>query len=519
MALARQRLETPPPSPPVTVRAAHLHGLEASLFEAEIAHTPAPLALRLTGVPPTAAREILTRITSALKQLGEPAPSSGLTITLRPPDFLYRETPGLELALALGVLAATHRLRRDACARTLALGELQLTGAVRSVRGVLPIAEAARAAGFTEFLVPRANAAEARLVAGLTIVPINHLREALDHLSGRARLEPFASESPRSDAAEPLYDMADLPGLDSAKAVLELAAAGGHPTALLGPAGGGATQLARRLCTVLPPLTEAACLELTRIYSVTGLLPEASALVRNHPFRAPHHTISEAGLLGGGTLARPGEATLAHHGVLYLDEAQELRERNLDTLFHWLERGSIELARAGQRLSFPCHPVLLASVSSCPCGYAPSSGRCTCRADSLAQHQRRLSRLLARFDLIATTERPATLTPHASSRPSEWYRSRVTLARQRQTERFAQHPGIDCNARIPMALASTFCVLTDAARTCLDSALHHRRLTDAARHRLLFVARTRADLEGHVRIEPADVLTALGHFPAMHETP
>ncbi|MCI0570008.1 MAG: YifB family Mg chelatase-like AAA ATPase [Myxococcaceae bacterium] len=498
------------------VRSGALMGIDAVVVECEVDMTLGLPFFNVVGLPDGAVRESKVRVISALKNCGYELPQKRITVNLAPAD-LRKEGAAFELPIALGVLAAARLLDEKPLGRFLFGGEVALDGWVKPIRGVLPLALAARDGGFQGVMVPHANAAEAALVDRIDVLPVRHLREAVEHLNGVTPLAPFdrnAVEAPASRSSGAPLDMADVLGQPELKDALELAAAGGHNVLMCGPPGSGKTMLARRLPSILPAMTFAEALEVTKIASVLGMLPEGTGLVAQRPFRSPHHTISDAGLVGGGLMTRPGELSMAHHGVLFLDELPEFRKNVLEVLRQPLEEGAIHLARANHHVTYPCRVMLVAAMNPCPCGwYNVPEHACQCQLHRVAEYHGRVSGpLLDRIDMTLQTRPvdPAKLRQRESSeRPSAYFRARVEEARARQRHRLRDEPGVYCNAQMTPRQVRRHCALPSTAENMLQAAMHRFGLSARAHDRILRLARTRADLEGRAEILNEDVALAI----------
>jgi magnesium chelatase family protein len=494
-------------------------GVDAYLVRVEVDVSPGLISFSVVGLPDAAVRESGERVRAAIRNSGFSMPARRITVNLAPADT-KKQGPIFDLPIALGVLLGDGQCK-PLPTLFAACGELGLNGEVRPISGVLPMALGARAAGKTAMLVPKANAAEAAVVEGLDVFPVESLADAVDWLQNGGRSPQEANFT--RDALENIHsdlDWADVKGQEAVKRALEVAAAGGHNILLVGAPGSGKTLLSRRLPTILPPLTLDEALEVTKLYSVAGLLPSGQSLHSTRPFRSPHHTVSHAGLVGGGSFPRPGEISLAHHGILFLDELPEFHRDVLEVMRQPLEDGQVSIARAAQTLTFPARFQLVAAMNPCPCGRllsnptgVPDVKPCICSAPQIRRYLARISGpLLDRIDIhIEVAQLSADeLMRRPAGECSAKVRARVCAARDRQRERMKED-GIICNAQMNAKQLKKFGKMDEASGDLLKTAIAQFSLSGRGYDRILKVSRTIADLEDSAEIQLHHVAEAINY--------
>jgi magnesium chelatase family protein len=502
------------------VRSGAIVGLDGAIVEVEVDISSGLPAFTIVGLPDAAVQEAKERVRAAIRNSGGTFPMKRIVVNLAPAD-LKKAGPGYDLPIAVGILLSSEQVDHDA-GNTMFLGELSLDGGLRHTNGVLPLVALAHDEGIPEVIVPEADAKEASLIEGVKIIPMTSLTQLVSYLRGEIPAPDFDRENVPADTA-PLInytDLADIKGQEHVKRALEVAAAGGHNMIMCGPPGSGKTLLARALPSILPPMTNDEALEVTKIYSVSGLLPADTPLIRQRPFRSPHYTISNAGLVGGGHFPHPGEISLSHKGVLFLDELPEFGHSLLEVLRQPLEDKVVTISRAQGRVTFPSSFMLVGAMNPCPCGYHGDPFRkCTCPPSLVSRYQRRISGpFIDRVDIFVEVPHIdyEKLTDERLGESSAKVQARVTAARDRQLKRFKE-TRLTSNAEMTPAEIREFCRVEDSAQSLLQAAMKQLYLSARAFHRILKLALTIADLENCDTIKAQHVAEAVQYRPRRTE--
>ena len=500
----------------VKVYAAALQGIDATIVTIEV-NSSRGIKFFLVGLPDSAVKESHERIISALQVNGYRFPSRQIVVNMAPAD-IRKEGSAYDLPLAIGILASAGEVSEEKLSKYLIMGELSLDGSLQPIKGALPIAISARAQGYEGFILPKQNAREAAVVNNLNVYGVENIKEVIEFFNGERELAPTivnTREEFYQNQSDFSYDFADVKGQENVKRALEIAAAGGHNVIMIGAPGSGKSMMAKRLPSILPPLSLSESLETTKIHSVAGKLSKNDSLIATRPFRSPHHTISQVAMVGGGSNPQPGEISLAHNGLLFLDELPEFNRSVLEVLRQPLEDRHISISRAKYSLDYPASFMLVASMNPCPCGYYNHPTKaCVCNPGQVHRYLNRISGpLLDRFDLqIEIVPVPfEKMAEQKQAENSATIRERVVKARKIQEERFANHPGIYCNAQMESKLLHQYANPDEKGLNLLRTAMTRLNLSARAYDRILKVARTIADLDASEAIQPNHIAEAISY--------
>ena len=502
------------------VKTAAVVGLEGHLIDVEVDISSGLPAMTIVGLPDTAVQEAKERVRAAIRHSGVTFPMKRIVVNLAPAD-LKKAGPAYDLPIAVGILLSSEQVNTDA-SQTIFLGELSLDGSLRHTNGVLPMVAVAHKEGITTVIVPEADAREASLIEGAKIIPVASLAQLISYLRGEIPAPEYQPDEVPDNPppSHPTTDLAHIKGQEHVKRALEVAAAGGHNIIMSGPPGSGKTLLARSLPSVLPPMTTEEALEVTKIYSVSGLLPPDTPLIRQRPFRSPHHTIANAGLVGGGQWPKPGEISLSHRGVLFLDELPEFGHSLLEVLRQPLEDKVVTISRAQGRVTFPANFMLVGAMNPCPCGYyGDPFRRCTCPSSLVSRYQKRISGpFIDRVDIFVEVPHInyEKLADDRLGEQSEKVQGRVKTARSQQLKRF-EGTTLTSNAEMTPTEVREFCQVEEAAQSLLKAAMKQLYLSARAFHRILKLARTIADLENTDIMKAHHVAEAIQYRPRRTE--